>query len=156
MVQLGTTGDTSTLLAAAKQLLDDQPEPEPEPAAAGHRTRRHRHHGIVAVDINMGCPKRVATSSGSGGALFADRERCEAAVRALREFLPAVIAVTCKVRLCADAAESLERCRGLVAAGAALGWLLGGALVIASGSSGAGGVGGEGGGASPVFRSSTP
>ena len=120
VVQLGTTGDTSTLLAAAKQLLDDQPEPEPEPAAAGHRTRRHRHHGIVAVDINMGCPKRVATSSGSGGALFADRERCEAAVRALREFLPAVIAVTCKVRLCADAAESLERCRGLVAAGAAL------------------------------------
>ena len=53
-------------------------------------------------------------------------------------------------------ATNIGHTRSQVAAGAALGWLLGGALVIASGSSGAGGVGGEGGGASPVFRSSTP
>lgn len=119
VVQLGTSGDTATLLAAAKLLLSDELEPEPEPAAGADR-RRYRHHGIVAVDINLGCPKRVATSGGSGAALFANRERCETAVRALREYLPPTIAVTCKVRLCADAAESLDRCRGLAAAGASL------------------------------------
>ena len=110
VVQLGTAGDTSTLLAAAAQLLGHQPVGADQVS----------HHGIVAVDINLGCPKRVAASGGSGGALFADREHCEAAVKALVEFLPPAIAVTCKVRLCADPAESLERYRGLAAAGAAL------------------------------------
>ena len=119
VVQLGTSGDTATLLAAAKLLLSDEPEQDPEPVADADR-HRYRDHGIVAVDINLGCPKRVARSGGTGAALFANRERCETAVRALREFLPPTIAVTCKVRLCADVAESLERCRGLAAAGAAL------------------------------------
>eukprot|EP01043_Picozoa_sp_COSAG02_P000611 COSAG02_NODE_11_length_58539_cov_103.119473_30_plen_604_part_00 len=118
VVQLGTSGDTATLLAAAKMLLSDELEHENQSVAAG--CRQLQHHGIVAVDINLGCPKRIATSGGSGSALFTDRKRCEAAVRTLREFLPAEIAVTCKVRLCPDVTESLERCRGLASAGAVL------------------------------------
>jgi hypothetical protein len=99
-------------------LLSD--ELDPEQTSAGSGQYHLLHHGIVAVDINLGCPKRVATSGGSGSALFADRKRCEAAVRTLREFLPPAIAVSCKIRLCPDVAESVERCQGLAAAGTAL------------------------------------
>jgi tRNA-dihydrouridine synthase len=110
VVQLGTSGGEheELLVAAAEKLIDRE---------GGGRCH---HHGIVGVDLNMGCPKRSAHEGGSGVALFADRARCESAVRCLRRVLPPSIAVTCKVRLCEEGgvAASLERVRGLVAAGA--------------------------------------
>ena len=54
-----------------------------------------------------GCAKRNTTEHGAGFALFTDRERAERAVRALRDFLPARVAVSCKVGLCGCAATSL-------------------------------------------------
>jgi len=110
VVQLGTA-DPEGALAAARQLFD--------PADP---TR----DGIVQLDVNMGCPtlrwcpKECASAGGSGAALFADRERAERVVAALRAFLPAGVVLSCKIRLCAEGPEAtLERCRGLIAAGAA-------------------------------------
>ena len=110
VVQLGTA-DPEGALAAARQLFD--------PADP---TR----DGIVQVDVNMGCPtlrwcpKECSSAGGSGAALFADRERAERVVAALRAFLPAGVVLSCKIRLCAEGPEAtLERCRGLIAAGAA-------------------------------------
>ena len=110
VVQLGTA-DPEGALAAARQLFD--------PADP---TR----DGIVQVDVNMGCPtlrwcpKECSSAGGSGAALFADRERAEQVVAALRAFLPAGVLLSCKIRLCVEGPEAtLERCRGLIAAGAA-------------------------------------
>ena len=110
VVQLGTA-DPEGALAAARQLFD--------PADP---TR----DGIVQVDVNMGCPtlrwcpKECSSAGGSGAALFADRERAERVVAALRAFLPAGVLLSCKIRLCVEGPEAtLERCRGLIAAGAA-------------------------------------
>ena len=59
----------------------------------------------------MGCAKRNTTEHGAGFALFADRERAERVLRALRGFLPARLALSCKVRLCdAGARATAERC----------------------------------------------
>lgn len=67
----------------------------------------------------MGCAKRNTTEHGAGFALFTDRDRAEATVRALRDFLPARVAVSCKVRLCdAGAQATAERCAALADAGA--------------------------------------
>jgi tRNA-dihydrouridine synthase len=75
--------------------------------------------GEYQVDVNMGCPKRSAVTGGSGSALFADAQRAEEVVRALRGALPPCIALSCKVRLHGDGAqETLRRCTRLVAAGA--------------------------------------
>ena len=110
VVQLGTA-DPEGALAAARKLFD--------PADP---TR----DGIVQLDVNMGCPtlrwcpKECSSAGGSGAALFADRERAERVVAALRAFLPAGVLLSCKIRLCAEGPEAtLERCRGLIAAGAA-------------------------------------
>ena len=109
VVQLGTA-DPEGALAAARQLFD--------PADP---TR----DGIVQLDVNMGCPtlrwcpKECSSAGGSGAALFADRERAERVVASLRAFLPAGVLLSCKIRLCAEGPEAtLERCRGLIAAGA--------------------------------------
>lgn len=109
VVQLGTA-DPEGALAAARQLFD--------PADP---TR----DGIVQLDVNMGCPtlrwcpKECSSAGGSGAALFADRERAERVVAALRAFLPAGVLLSCKIRLCVEGPEAtLERCRGLIAAGA--------------------------------------
>jgi tRNA-dihydrouridine synthase len=68
------------------------------------------HLGQVGIDLNMGCAKRNTTEHGAGFALFTDRERAEHTVRALRGFLPARVAVSCKVRLCdAGAQATAER-----------------------------------------------
>ena len=111
VVQLGTA-DPEGALAAAQQLFD--------PA---NPTR----DGIVQLDVNMGCPtvrwspKECTAAGCSGAALFADRPRAEAVVAALRAFLPASVVLSCKIRLCEAGVEAtLERCRGLVAAGASL------------------------------------
>ena len=111
VVQLGTA-DPEGALAAARQLFD--------PADPGR-------DGIVQLDVNMGCPtlrwspKECTVAGGSGAALFADRLRAEAVVAALRAFLPTSIVLSCKVRLCEAGPEAtIERCRGLVAAGASL------------------------------------
>ena len=73
VVQLGTSGADEAVAAVAALRFDPSD---------------HLRDGIVGVDVNMGCPKRSAVSGGSGGALFADAERAEAVVRALRAALP--------------------------------------------------------------------
>ena len=88
VVQLGTA-DPGAALRAIRQLVD--------PADPGR-------DGIFGVDVNMGCPvsrwcpKECAAAGGSGQALFADEARAEAVVRALRDYLPLQISLSCKVR----------------------------------------------------------
>ena len=104
IVQIGTA-DVQTALAAITALAFDPSDP--------------LRDGIVGIDINMGCPKHSAVSGGSGSALFADSERAESVVRAVRNVLPADVALSCKVRLHENGPdETLRRCLQLVAAGA--------------------------------------
>ena len=104
VVQLGTA-DVATALGAIKALEFDPTDP--------------RRDGIIGIDINMGCPKRSAAAGGSGGALFADSERAEAIVRAIRNVVPAQIRLSCKVRLHhTGPEETTRRCLRLVDAGA--------------------------------------
>ncbi len=81
VVQLGSAC-AETALKAVAVLID--------PAAPDR-------DGITGIDLNMGCAKRNTTEHGAGFALFTDRARAERTVRALRDFLPARIAVSCKV-----------------------------------------------------------
>ena len=103
VVQLGTAS-VEMALAAISALSFDPADP--------------LRDGIAGVDVNMGCPQRSAIAGGSGAALFADSERAEAVVCALRSALPPAIALSCKVRLheCGPE-ESLRRCLRLVDAG---------------------------------------
>jgi tRNA-dihydrouridine synthase 2 len=39
---------------------------------------------VAAVDVNMGCPKRLAIASGTGAALCGDPDRAAAIVAALQ------------------------------------------------------------------------
>lgn len=104
VVQLGTADVEGALSAIAALSFDDS-----DPL----------RDGIVGIDINMGCPKSSAMAGGSGSALFADAQRAERVVRAVRGALPAAIRLSCKVRLHElGPAETLRRCTGLVAAGA--------------------------------------
>ena len=104
VVQLGTA-DVQTALLAVEALAFAADDP--------------LRDGIVGLDVNMGCPKKCAVSGGSGSALFADAERAEAIVRALRKALPPEVALSCKVRLHQHGPEeTLRRCLRLVAAGA--------------------------------------
>ena len=162
VVQLGT-GEPRGAVAACANLFD-----------VGDPMR----DGIVAVDVNMGCPKRCALAGRTGSAIFSTEgdgggawagnggageggtekgteggaegdeageentpvvgetvgetvggveggdpspgkdARAVAVVQALRAFLPAEIAVTCKLRLHEEGvAATVDRCTRLIAAG---------------------------------------
>jgi tRNA-dihydrouridine synthase B len=63
-----------------------------------HAARAAREHGADIVDINMGCPVKKVTKTGSGSALLCDPPRAAALVRAMREAVDDAIPITCKIR----------------------------------------------------------
>ena len=72
----------------------------------------------VAVDVNLGCPQRVARKGAYGAFLAADPARAGALVaRLVRE---ARVPVTCKMRLADDVRDTVALARTLEAAGCVL------------------------------------
>lgn len=71
-----------------------------------------------AIDINFGCPQRIAKRGGYGAFLMDDLPRVEALVRTLAQNLS--IPVTAKIRVFPDPAATLAYARMVEAAGAML------------------------------------
>lgn len=63
---------------------------------------------VRAFDLNCGCPKPFSTHSGMGAALLTNPDTLCAILRALREFLPADVPVTAKIRLLPSQEETLK------------------------------------------------
>ncbi|GLI58658.1 hypothetical protein VaNZ11_000400 [Volvox africanus] len=75
--------------------------------------------GVVdAVDINFGCPQRIAKRGAYGAFLMDDLPRVEALVRVLAQNLH--IPVTAKIRIFPDLAKTVAYARMVEAAGASL------------------------------------
>lgn len=70
------------------------------------------------VDINLGCPQRIAKRGNYGAFLMDDLPRVEALVRSLAGGL--AVPVTCKIRLFPDLAKTIAYARMLEAAGCRL------------------------------------
>lgn len=81
---------------------------------------KHVESQCDAVDINLGCPQRVAFTGHFGSYLLGpeDREVVLSMVRELRAHL--TIPVFVKIRLLDSVEETIELCRQLVEAGAYL------------------------------------
>lgn len=88
-------GDVETMAHAAKEAMD---------------------LGADIVDINMGCPVKKVTKTGSGSSLLTDPSRAAALVEAMREAVADKIPITAKIRTgwdshtvnCVDMAKALE------------------------------------------------
>lgn len=76
---------------------------------------RKVENDVVAIDINMGCPKRFSTHCGGGAALLSNPLNACAIVRILSENLK--IPVTCKIRLLDTVSETIQFIRQLEEAG---------------------------------------
>jgi len=63
-----------------------------------HAARAAAEHGANIVDINMGCPVKKVTGSGSGSALLCDLPRAGEMVKAMRAAVGDSVPVTCKIR----------------------------------------------------------
>lgn len=63
-----------------------------------HAARAAAEHGADIVDINMGCPVRKVTGTGSGSALLCDLPRAGAMVRAMRDAVSDQVPITAKIR----------------------------------------------------------
>ena len=63
-----------------------------------HAARAAWEHGADIVDINMGCPVKKVTGSGSGSALLCDLPRASAMVQAMRAAVEDKIPITAKIR----------------------------------------------------------
>ena len=76
--------------------------------------------GVDAVDLNLGCPQRVAFAGHYGSYLMGpeDRSLVCAIVAAMRRRVPATVAVCAKIRLMDSAAETLQLVTDLRDAGA--------------------------------------
>lgn len=72
---------------------------------------------VAAIDVNMGCPKPFSTHCGMGQGLLSTPELAADIIGTLRRNLP--IPITCKIRVLATPAESVEFARRMEAAGAA-------------------------------------
>lgn len=78
-------------------------------------------HGAHIVDVNMGCPVRKVTGSGSGSALLCDVPRAVAIVSAMRAAVGDAVPVTAKIRSGWDegSKNAVEVARALEDAGCA-------------------------------------
>eukprot|EP00596_Hydrurales_sp_CCMP1899_P006875 CAMPEP_0119051694 /NCGR_PEP_ID=MMETSP1177-20130426/73236_1 /TAXON_ID=2985 /ORGANISM="Ochromonas sp, Strain CCMP1899" /LENGTH=401 /DNA_ID=CAMNT_0007031003 /DNA_START=254 /DNA_END=1459 /DNA_ORIENTATION=+ len=76
---------------------------------------RKVENDVVAIDINMGCPKKFSTHCGGGAKLLSNPENACAIVRILSENLK--IPVTCKIRLLDTVLETIQFIRQLEEAG---------------------------------------
>jgi len=73
----------------------------------------------VAININMGCPKKFSISGGMGSALLSDPPRAFRIVRAVSEEMALLgKPVSAKIRLLKDVAETVQFIEGLIEAGA--------------------------------------
>jgi tRNA-dihydrouridine synthase 1 len=81
---------------------------------------KHVEHCCDAIDINLGCPQRVAFTGHFGSYLLGDEDRdlVLSMVRALREHIS--VPVFCKIRLLDSVPDTIKLCRQLVEAGASL------------------------------------
>ena len=70
------------------------------------------------VDINFGCPQRIARRGNYGAFLMDDLQRVEALVRKLAQNLR--VPVTCKIRIFPDLERTLQYARMIEAAGCSL------------------------------------
>lgn len=86
-----------------------------------HAARAAAEHGADIVDINMGCPVKKVTGTGSGSALSCDLPRAAAMVKAMRDAVDDRIPVTCKIRSGWDdkSINAVEMARTLEDAGCA-------------------------------------
>jgi tRNA-dihydrouridine synthase B len=81
-----------------------------------HAAREAMQLGADIVDINMGCPVKKVTKTGSGSSLLTDPKRAAALVEAMRAAVEDKIPVTAKIRTgwdassinCVDMAKALE------------------------------------------------
>lgn len=73
---------------------------------------------VAGVDLNMGCPEPFSISGGMGAALLKKPEISYEIVKALREFVPRSVLVSCKIRLLDTAKETIDLVRVLESAGA--------------------------------------
>ncbi len=67
-------------------------------AVMAHAARAAYEHGADIVDINMGCPVKKVTTTGSGSALLCDPKRAADMVRAMRAAVDDKIPITAKIR----------------------------------------------------------
>jgi tRNA-dihydrouridine synthase B len=86
-----------------------------------HAARAAAEHGADIVDINMGCPVKKVTGTGSGSALLCDLPRAGEMVRAMRAATDDRVPVTCKIRSGWDEknVNAVEMARALEDAGCA-------------------------------------
>mmetsp|Transcript_10926 Transcript_10926/g.27519 ORF Transcript_10926/g.27519 Transcript_10926/m.27519 type:complete len:542 (-) Transcript_10926:63-1688(-) len=84
------------------------------------KAAKHVAHQVDAIDLNLGCPQRIAHSGHFGSYLLdePDRELVCSIIRTLADGLP--IPVFCKIRLLDDLEATLKMVRQFEAAGASL------------------------------------
>ena len=63
-----------------------------------HAAHAAWQHGAHMVDINMGCPVKKVTKTGSGSALMMDPKRAAEMIRAMREATEDKVPITAKIR----------------------------------------------------------
>lgn len=92
---------------------------EPETMAAACELAV-REFAVDAVDLNLGCPQRVAFSGHFGSYLLGDddRELVKSVVRAARRAAPSRVAVCAKIRLLDSSADTIKLVEDLRDAGA--------------------------------------
>ncbi|GLC54740.1 hypothetical protein PLESTB_000901100 [Pleodorina starrii] len=110
-----------------EEMLTSSPEDRPllvqfcsnEPQHLLAAAQRVEAMGIAdAIDINFGCPQRIAKRGGYGAFLMDDLPKVEAMVRLLAQNLR--IPVTAKIRIFPDLAKTVAYARMVEAAGASL------------------------------------
>jgi tRNA-dihydrouridine synthase 1 len=77
-----------------------------------------RSHQAPGVDLNLGCPQRIASRSGYGAFLMAFPDTVEKVVRTMSEGLQ--VPVTCKIRVLPSVAETVRFAQMLQRAGCQL------------------------------------
>jgi tRNA-dihydrouridine synthase B len=86
-----------------------------------HAARGAWEHGAHIVDINMGCPVKKVTGTGSGSSLLCDLPRAAEMVRAMRAATEDKVPITVKIRSGWDdkSVNAVETAKHLEGAGAA-------------------------------------
>lgn len=91
-----------------------------DPRVVGQACAEAARLGADAVDLNLGCPQRVAYAGHYGSYLMGseDRELVKAIVRAMRKKTPKTVAVCVKIRLMDNQRDTLQLVEDLRDAGA--------------------------------------
>jgi tRNA-dihydrouridine synthase B len=86
-----------------------------------HAAEEAARHGADIIDINMGCPVKKVTTTGSGSALLCDLPRAAEMVRAMRAAVSDRVPITVKIRAGWDekSINAVEMAKALEDAGCA-------------------------------------